>query len=303
MLSLMAEISSHGLQMTVKSVWHTNTHVMQSFILSSVSFLPLVLYFLEIGNFIVSSLHQKLQLTHTHTKHKRREKKSVQILLRLLNNNDNDKNDSSVCPILMPSNRLSGALCFIDMNNNHFLCNSLAQVHLIIVVCVSFYLMSFILLVVAPSFFFLFLWFSSLLGCTSCYSLPSVFPFELLIVLFSMRLPVHLCWRGELAIVQNALSNKTIYVPLTATWHCLVNCWMFLFTYRFFLRIINFFTDKENHIDADQFLNFTIEFTLNCLCFHDFRLFFSPLFRSSLLNRRPSDKILPWENNDWHAIM
>lgn len=32
--------------------------------------------------------------------------------------------------------------------------------------------------------------------------------------------------RGELAIVQNTMSNKTIYVPLMATWHCLpiVDC-------------------------------------------------------------------------------
>lgn len=47
------------------------------------------------------------------------------------------------------------------------------------------------------------------------HSQPLFWPY----ILFSMRL--RFCWRGDLAIVLNSLSYKTINEPLTATWHCL----------------------------------------------------------------------------------
>lgn len=218
----------------------------------------------------------------------------------------NTKNDSSVCSILLWSWATgSGALCFIDMNDNNFVKRVWACI-ILVFECMGWLWVS-----------FYYLWWISvhLARSINIYILVAWSPFDFFIAFpsFSYIFVYCVCvcvrLRGELAIVQNTLSNKTIYVPLTAIWYCLsiVDCSYSFFDIKkielkwllFCHTLCHFFFYPPNEFLGKR----TNQRGLNCLWTGYFRLLngFCAFFMFSSLRTR-SDKIWLKNNDHWHTV-
>lgn len=128
-----------------------------------------------------------------------------------------------------------------------------------------------------------------------CAFIVYIFHFPFHLFHFSMRSSMYLCFtimRGELEIVQNALSNKTIYVLLTANDHC-------LFCLDFLLLDAHFGKNLQRGIvfELYQWNMFKLLLVFNFLGIAVF--FFVILYCWRWYCWFLSDEILLWKNINW----